>query len=77
MSGHQQQTEKTVTDMAEANAIISQLAKKARDAQAALGRAEVKSRNLALLQAAQLIRQNNQQIEAANKKIQNMAIREV
>jgi len=68
MSGHQQQTEKTVTDMAEANAIISQLAKKARDAQAALGRAEVKSRNLALLQAAQLIRQNNQQIEAANKK---------
>ena len=68
MSGHQQQTEKTVTDMAEADAIISQLAKKARNAQAALGRAEAKSRNLALLQAAQLIRQNNQQIEAANKK---------
>ena len=53
MSGHQQQTQKTLTDMSEADAIICQLAKKARDAQAALGRAEAKSRNLALLQAAQ------------------------
>ena len=44
MSGLQQQTEKTVTDMAEADAIISQLAKLARNAQAVLGRADADSR---------------------------------
>ena len=68
MSGHQKQTQKPLTELSEADAIIRQLAKKARNAQAALGRAEAKSRNLALLQAAQLIRQNNQHIETANKK---------
>ena len=36
MSVHQQQTQKTVTDMSEADAIISQMAEQARDAQAVL-----------------------------------------
>ena len=54
MSVHQQQTQKTMTDMSEAGAIISQMAEQARDAQAVLGRAEADSRNQALLQAAQL-----------------------
>ena len=58
MSVHQQQTQKTVTDMAEADAIISQMAEQARDAQAVMGRAEAESRNQAIIQAAQLIRQN-------------------
>ena len=58
MSVHQKQTQKTVTDMSEADAIISQMAERARDAQAVLGRAEADSRNQALLQAAHLIRQN-------------------
>ena len=68
MSGHQQQTQRTQTDMSEADVIISQLAEKARNAQTVLGQAETKSRNLALFQAAQLIRQNSQQIRSANKK---------
>ena len=68
MSGNQQQTQKTLTDMSEADAIISQLAKRARVAQTVLGRAEADSRNEALFQASQLIRQNNQEIEAANQK---------
>ena len=68
MSGHQQQTQKTLTDMSKADTVISKLAKQARDAQTVLGRAEADSRNEALLQAARLIRQNNQQIETANQK---------
>ena len=68
MSVHQKQTQKTVTDMSEADAIISQMAERARDAQAVLGRAEADSRNQALLQAAHLIRQNSLQIETANQK---------
>ena len=68
MSVHQQQTQKTVTDMSEADATISQMAEQARHAQAVLGRSEADSRNQALLQAAQLIRQNSQQIETANQK---------
>ena len=67
MSVHQQQTQKTVTDMSEADAIISQMAEQARDAQAVLGRAEADSRNQALLQAAHLIRQNSQLIETSNQ----------
>ena len=63
MSGHQHQTKKTLNDMSEADAIISQMAEQARDAQAVMGRAEAESRNQALLQAAQLIRQNSLQIE--------------
>ena len=58
MTGHQLQTPKTLTDRSEADAIISQMAEQARDAQAVMGRAEAESRNQALLQAAQLIRQN-------------------
>ena len=77
MSGHQQQTQKTLTDMSKADTVISKLAKQARDAQTVLGRAEADSRNEALLQAARLIRQNNQQIETANQKIENMAVRQV
>ena len=68
MSGHQQQTKKPLNDMSEADAIISQMAEQARDAQAVVGRAEAESRNQALLQAAQLIRQNSLQIETANQK---------
>ena len=54
--------------MSKADTVISKLAKQARDAQTVLGRAEADSRNEALLQAARLIRQNNQQIETANQK---------
>ena len=68
MSGHQQQTQKTQSNMSEADAIISQMAEQARDAQAVLGRAEVDSRNQALLQAVQLIRQNRSQINRQPKR---------
>ena len=68
MSGNQQQTQNTLAGKSEADAIISQLAKQARVAQTVLGRAEADNRNEALFQASQLIRQNNQDIEAANQK---------
>ena len=43
MSVHQQQTQKSMTDMSEADAIISQMAEQARDAQAVMGRQRQKA----------------------------------
>ena len=68
MSGHQQQTKTNLNNMSEADAVISRMAEQARDAQSVMGRAEAESRNQALLQAAELIRQNSLQIETANQK---------
>ncbi len=68
MSGSHLQTTTDTFSPAEATALISQMATKARAGQTALGQTDNDSRNRALILAAEMIRKNSPQIEAANQQ---------
>ena len=68
MSNRQLQIKADNLSPAEAASVISEMAVNAKTSQTVLGQAEHERRNQALIQAAELIRKNRDQIETANKK---------
>ena len=67
MSGNPLHTTSDTISTAEATALVSQMATKARGSLASLGQAEAERRNQALTLAADLIRSNSEKIQAANQ----------
>ena len=67
MSDSHLHTKTAPVSASEAAVMVSQMATEARHSQAILGQAETEQRNQALTRAADLIRKNSKQIEAANQ----------